>query len=370
MILRKAVIFSACLLINLTIVSQVKAEEVNVEISGNSSGSSNEVHIEASNNLSVNQNNSANINNNVVVNTNTGNNSATSNANSDSVVSTGSVDTTTIVNNQNINSNQVNSNNCNCSYGINSIISGNAAGSDNGSFINHVNSVNAAQANRAYISNNVNVNGNTGDNSASFNGGNSTIITGNIKAKTTVSNRNVNNSFNSIDSSTGTSSVVILSNGSNSENSSIITNNNEVDIEVLNIAEILNTIDHDLNTGGNSTLANLGDSVIITGDIQSDITVENENINSSIVNVDCECETPEQPEQPSSPTQPQNPSTGTSIVQGSSGSAGSSNTPGANLPRTGLTIPLTFVATIIFIFMFLTGLYLRFYSSKSPPAII
>jgi len=367
-ILRKAVIFSACLLLNLTIVSQVKAEEVNVEISGNSSGSSNEVHIEASNNLSVNQNNSANINNNVVVNTNTGNNSATSNANGDSVVSTGSVDAATIVNNQNINSNQVNSNNCNCSYGINSIISGNSAGSDNGSFINHVNSLNTAQANRAYISNNVNVNGNTGDNSASFNGGNSTIITGNIKAKTTVSNRNVNNSFNSIDSSAGTSSVVILSNGANSENNSIITNNNEVDIEVLNIAEILNTIDHDLNTGGNGTLANLGDSVIVTGDIVSDIAVENENINSSIAEVSCECNeesTPENPTQPSS--QNPNPSTGTSIVQGASGSAGSSNTPGSSLPRTGLTIPLTFVATTIFVFMFLAGLYLRFYSSKSPP---
>jgi hypothetical protein len=249
-------------------------------------------------------------------------------------------------------------------------VNGNGSGSTNQVQVTSQNTTQVSQNNDASVTNNTTSNANTGNNSASFNGGNSTIVTGSIKATTNVVNKNINNSFNSIDASVGTSAIVIVGNGTDSENNSVIHNDNEVDVEVLNIAEILNLIDHDLNTGGNSTLSNLGDSVIITGDIVSDITVENENINSSIVDVSCECEDPAEPESPSQPsTQNPNPSTGTSIVQGASGSAGSSNTPGSSLPRTGLTIPLTFVATMIFVFMFLTGLYLRFYSSKSPPAM-
>ena len=55
---------------------------------------------------------------------------------------------------------------------------------------------------------------------------------------------------------------------------------------------------------------------------------------------------------------------------GSSGSSSGSSTGGpATLPRTGSTIPLTLIATILLFFLFLSGLYLRYNSANAPPTI-
>lgn len=370
MILRRAVIFSACLLLNLSLVTAVKAEEIVIEVSGNGSESNNEVNVQSQAATTVAQNNNAEISNSVNSNADTGGNSANSNTNGDTQITTGGANTTTSINNQNINSNVANEGACNCSHTTNVEVSGNGAGSDNKTYVTHNGSTYVNQTNNARITNNIIVNANTGYNKASYNtGGSSTIITGAIYAKTNVSNKNINNSFNSIDSALGSSSVVIMSNGEGSDTNVVVNQANDIEINVVNIADIINNIEHILNTGGNETLNNLGDSVIITGGIESDVTVENENINSSYSEVDCECDDPSVPQTPSQPTNPTAPNGGTSIVQGTSGSTGSAGTSGSSLPKTGLTIPLTFVATLIFIFMFLSGLYLRFSSSKSPPTI-
>lgn len=367
--IRKAVVFSACLLLNLSLATSVRAEEIVVEITGNGSGSNNEVNIQSQSTTTVSQTNEANINNDVNTNANSGGNDASANTDGDTTIVTGDVNTQTTVNNQNINSNVASGNACNCSQSANVNVSGNGAGSNNSTYLNNNNSTSVIQLNNAKITNNITVNANTGYNKASFNGGSSVIITGNIKAKTTVSNKNINNSFNSIDSSMGSATINLNGNGAYSDNNISVSQGDEIEINVKNYASIFNNIDHILNTGGNETLKNLGDSVIVTGDIESDITVENENINSSVVEVECDCPAPENPQPPVSSANPSNPGSGTSIVQGASGSTGPGSSSGTSLPKTGLTIPLTFVATLIFLFMFLSGLYLRFHSSKAPPTV-
>ena len=196
------------------------------------------------------------------------------------------------------------------------------------------------------------------------------ITTGNINATTLLNNRYINNSdFSAVVIMNGISSVILSGNGADSTNYAYLNDLNNFNIAVINVAEIVNDVDHNLNTGNNTTIGNLGDAVIITGDIDSNITVNNEHINSSHVDITCECDEPSEPETPTTPTTPTTP--GTSIVQGSSGSSNGSSgsTPGTSLPRTGSTIPFSFMLTLILLFMFLSGLYLRFNSGKAPPVL-
>ena len=53
-----------------------------------------------------------------------------------------------------------------------------------------------------------------------------------------------------------------------------------------------------MNTGQNFANGNVGDVAISTGNILSEITVLNENINSNIADVDCVCDRPLDPEDP------------------------------------------------------------------------
>lgn len=370
-LLRKAAVFLACLILNFTLTKVVTAEEIVVTVTDNGSGSSNQVQVTNQNNTTVTQNNEANINNNVDTNANTGNNDASLNGNGETTVVTGDATSTTSVNNQNINTNSAVTN-CNCSTDTTTTISGNGSGSYNSAGINNTTNTIIGQSNYATINNNITVNANTGNNKASFNGGNSTIVTGNIWANTTVNNKNINNSFYDGDQIMFSAQVKIDGNGANSYNSLNLSNNSNVVITDTNIANIINNIEQNLNTGGNETLKNLGDSAIITGDIISNITVNNENINSSFVHVDCDCEkAPEGPKAPPPATTPTNPTInpGVSYVQPSSGNSGSSGpAAGAILPATGATIPFTLVASLVLFFMLLSGLYLRFHASHAPPA--
>lgn len=371
--IKKVAFFTLCLLLNLTFASIAKAEEIVVEISGNGSNSSNEVQIQSQNTNTVSQENNANLTNNAVTNANTGNNNTNSNTNGDSTILTGDVNATTNVNNQNVNTNIASGENCLCDSSTTVLIIGNGTGSSNTTYIANGHSTIVSQNNTTNIYNNVIVNLNTGYNTASYNSGSAAIITGNIKATTSVNNKNINNSNylgESIFSSN--SSVAIKGNGKDSYNQVVINENNKTNIEVYNLAEILNNVEHNLNTGGNSTIANLGDSVIVTGNIESDIVVNNENINSSYVEIDCECN-PDGDTPPTPPTAPTLPGNGSSIVQGASGSSTSSGSSGpaagSTLPATGSS-PFTFYLTLILLCMFLTGLYLRFHSSNAPPATV
>lgn len=375
---KKAVIVITCLLLNLTITSAAKAEEIVITVDGNGSGSSNEAQVQSQATTEVSQNNSANVTNNVDSNTNTGNNDATQNTGGDTTISTGDAENTTNVNNENINTNVANVTDC-CNGGTTVNVSGNGAGSTNVGVADSSTTHLVSQNNYASISNNITVNANTGYNNASFNGGSSAIITGNIKALTYVNNENINNSFyDGQISMMGDSSVIIKDNGTDSFNMVTLNDDTSILISNNNLANILNNVEHNLNTGGNTTLANIGDAAIITGNIISDITINNENINSNFVEVSCNnCNKPngdgdgDGNGNGGGPTPPTTP--GTSTVQGAGGSSssgnGSSGPAGNILPATGNSIPYTLFATLILFFMFLSGLYLRFNSAHAPPLV-
>lgn len=369
--IKKAAIFLACLLLNLTITSVAKAEEIVIEVTGNGGESSNQVQVQTQNNSTVNQNNEAQVTNNVENTANTGDNTASYNTSGETSITTGDASSTTTVNNQNINTNAAESPCNNCESNFSTTITGNGAGSYNTATQNNSQSTTANQSNYATITNNITVNANTGYNKASFNGGNSSILTGNISASTVINNRNINNSIYIGIEGSSNSQIKISGNGEGSFNNASFNNNTSYITTTINIADILNNVEHNLNTGGNETLKNLGDSAIITGDIVSTININNENINSSFVKIICECDDEVTPPivPPVTPTDPIS-KLGDSYVQPSTGSSGSTGpAAGSVLPQTGITIPFTLIATLFFIFTFLLGLYLRFYSSKAPPAV-
>jgi hypothetical protein len=166
--------------------------------------------------------------------------------------------------------------------------------------------------------------------------------------------------------------IKIAGNGEDSFNNAALNNNSDIVISDTNIADILNNVETNLNTGGNEALKNVGDTAIITGNITNDVTINNENINSNFVKVSCNCE--KQPEQkPSTPPVTTPASGSTSVVQGASGSSSSSSSSsngpaaGAMLPATGSTLPFTLIATLLLFFTFLSGLYLRFHPANAPP---
>ena len=337
-------------------------------MNGNGAGSSNQVQVSSQNNTQVSQNNDANVTNNVNSNSNTGNNSAPSNTNGSATIATGNASSSTTVNNQNINTNSANSN-CGCQNNSSTNISGNGADSTNTVFNSNSTSMIVGQSNTAYISNNITTNADTGYNSASYNGGQTSIFTGNIYASTTINNKNINNSAYFGSNGFDSSLLTISNNGAGSFNDAMLGNTVSVVVTNTNLASITNNVEHDLNTGGNTTLGNLGDSAIVTGDIVSKVTINNENINSSFVAASCDCNNPGNPDHPTPPSAPSTP--GTSIVQGSGGNSGSGSsngTPGNVLPVTGSSIPLTLIATLAFLFMFLSGLYLRFHGANAPPS--
>jgi hypothetical protein len=369
-VIRKAILFSACLLLNLTLAGVAKAEEIVVTVEGNGTESTNQTQVQTQSNTSVSQNNDATVNNNVNSDANTGNNDANSNS-GDATIATGDTQSTTNVNNQNINTNSSDVAGC-CSASSTITISGNGTGSTNYVLSSNSTTNIVNQNNTAHISNNIYIKGNTGYNTASFNGGSILISTGDIDANTTVNNKNINNTFYVGAVGMGDSILFIKGNGAYSLNNAVLLDNVSVIITNDNEANITNNVENDLNTGGNSAWMNNGDVAIVTGGIESNVTINNENINSSFVQVTCNCEKEKNPPVQNPPSS--NPPGGSSTVQGASGNSGSSgssngSTSGNNLPATGAQIPYTLIATLILFFMFLSGLYLRFHGANAPPPL-
>jgi len=360
--IKKAILFVICLLLNITIISKVQAEEITITVSGNGSDSSSQAQVQTQNTTSVSQSNNANVDNSTSSNLNTGANEANYNS-GDSSILTGDAQNTTSVTNQNINTNSANASAC-CNLSSNTVISGNGTGSTN--YVSSTNTTTAliSQNNTANITNNIYINANTGYNNALYNGGSATIITGDITSNTTINNMNINNSFYKGAIGMGDSSILITENGAYSFNNAVVYDNFSVVVTNDNTANILNNVEQDLNTGGNNAWMNNGDVAILTGGIKSNVTINNENINSNFVEVECRCEKPQ------TPSQPNNPPAGSSILQGasgSSGSSGSSSSPGNTLPVTGSSIPFTLIATLLLFFMLLAGLYLRIQGAHAPP---
>jgi hypothetical protein len=344
-------------------------------ISGNGSGSDSQINVTVNTTTEVKQDNNANVENNVNIEADTGNNDANQNTGGDTSIVTGDVQVESNINNEGINQSYVEAGCC-TGESTEIKISGNGAGSTNtvaGSFNS---STNVSVNNSANITNNVNGIANTGKNSASYNNGNVSIKTGSITVIDNINNESVNNYSINVKNNSGRSITVhVKDNGTASDNIVIINNQNNVDINVENSARIANDSNWDLNTGKNKAKGNNGDVSIITGDILFASTINNKDINTGWVDVDC-CapEVPDKPDKPDITPPPTPPSNGNGNGGNGNGNGGNGNGDGngdngdgadvAILPVTGP--PNLLILAIANVLMFFLGWYLRLRSGRAP----
>lgn len=343
-----------------------RAEEITV--SGNGDGSSNNVNISNTNTSSTEQNNNANVQNNVEVNANTGGNTANENTGGSTAITTGDVNAETTIINAGINQSYGEVGAC-CQGDTNIKISGNGSGSTNGVNYSNNNNTSVTVNNNANIYNSIKGYANTGYNTANKNNGSVSIDTGDITVSDTIKNQSINIAATQANAGTGGSVyITVAGNGAGSENVVAVEQESVVEVEVNNSANIVNESNWELNTGGNTASKNNGEVAIKTGDIVYTTTIENTDINTSIVDVDCCGKDNPTPPDSNPPTNP--PSNGgpcTSNCGGGTGngpSAGSSNG-GPVLPVTGVDFTLLFFALVSGI-MFILGWYLRLRAGRSP----
>jgi len=278
-----AILFLAFLLIGAPI---VRAETINVEVSGNGAGSENQANIEVKTETVVQSTNTADIANNVEIDSNTGGNTANGNTGGEVQIQTGD-STTNLDLGNNINNQNLDISSCpGCQSGLNIEISGNGEGSENSVDTQIGNWTNITVENQATVQNSVNVDANTGRNEASGNGGDVRISTGDISVDGGIRNRvNVSSIRVNPQESNGDILIKNTQNGANSVNNINVEIENEVNIEKLNFAVVENDIDIQTNTGGNVADGNLGDIEIETGDISIIFEIINDPINADIVYV-------------------------------------------------------------------------------------
>lgn len=166
-------------------------------------------------------------------------------------------------------------------------INGNGAFSDSAVKLSNESKTSVDQSNSANVTNRVDSNASTGDNSSSFNtGGDSRIMTGDAVNKVNVST-DVNANKAIIDQGSGNNdfNAKISGNGAFSDNTIKAANENKVKLNQDNNANISNDINARANTGKNDSNFNTGgDSITVTGDAKTWVSVNNE-ANKNIANV-------------------------------------------------------------------------------------
>lgn len=165
-------------------------------------------------------------------------------------------------------------------------ITENGSASSNTTNVSQSSNTSVSSNNNAVISNSVETQASTGDNTASGNtgSGNTTVTSGDTSTSVEVENQ-----ANTSVVDTGTccpqnTSVTQSGNGADSTNTTSVNTNNQTAISVTNNATITNTISIQTNTGNNKTDNNTnGDTKIKTGDIHIEGRIENKHINSNHV---------------------------------------------------------------------------------------
>ena len=329
-------------------------------VTDNGSGSSNEVTTSVEQTTTVEQTNQANVANDVALDSNTGGNEASSNTGGDVAITTGDVSqnvgVTTAVNSSVVDAG------C-CPESSEAIISGNGADSNNLIDINQTNTNNLTTNQTAYVTNNIQGNANTGENNANNNtNGNVSIDTGNIYVTGGIENGPIN--FSSINGVTGTGGFLasISGNGAGSQNTIRANFDSQTNASTDFFARIRNFVNWDLNTGRNNANGNTGGDVsITTGDIFFDFFIKNGPINFGSIDIDCcpsdpgddEDNPPDgdgPPDGGGGPGDGEEPSDPGSSSSSSSSSSGSSSVGGEVLGlgnTSGLANPLIFWAGVI-----------------------
>jgi hypothetical protein len=293
---------------------------IEIVITDNGSGSSNEVSTQVETTTTVEQTNESNISNEVVTEANTGGNEASGNTGGDVNLTTGDVNQNLSVENS-VNRSVVETE-C-CGQDATVTISGNGAGSENSGLLALNSNTGIYIEQRTDIKNKIEGVANTGENSANSNtNGNISIGTGNIYAKGGIENGPINIHSVRVPSGGGDYSLKIVENASSSINEIAAWFDNDNYVFVNNEADIDNFVNWDLNTGRNYANGNTGGDVNIeTGDIFFDFFIKNGPINIGAVEIPC-CDIFD-PDNP--PDDNDNPPPG-----GGPSDPGSSNNPGSS----------------------------------------
>ena len=350
--------------------SPVRAD-IQIEISGNGSGTSNSVTVQNDQTTTVTQTNDASVNNQVDQSATTGNNTANANTGDTTQITTGDSTTNTSVSNS-VNNSQIVVDPC-CDDKNTIEVKANGESSQNTVNAQVASTTTISVNQTAVINNTLSQIANTGDNNATNNNGNVHIGTGDIFALS-----NLTNSANLTDIKTsignGDLFLLLSKNGADSVNTINVYSVNTVDIFKNDFAVINNTLYADLNTGRNTADGNLGSATIVTGDIYSMISVVNDPINTEKIEVTCCVGGGVVPPGGGGETPPAPPPT--SGGGGGNGGAAVSEAAAVGgqvlgaissiLPITGASALHFWILAVVYLLLFLAGLYLRLRAGRSP----
>lgn len=361
---KKVILATSLLGVGLVFAPQAFAEEIVLEISGNGSGSDNQVQVTSTTETQVTQTNEMNVTNNVNTGVNTGENQANSNTGGEVGIVSGDAEVNVTVINSG-NASQVTQDCCN-GGGTGLIkISGNGAYSENNVKAGSSQGLHIDIHNSANLTNNVNGKAVTGKNDANYNLGDVLVKTGSIVARETITN----GVFNVANVSAGIKgldfSIKVADNGAYSENNVVVNEETETEVNIDNSFSVVNDTSWELVTGENSASGNLGDVLIVTGDITYESVITN---SGNVSHVEISCCPPPAPVNPVNPPTP--PTTvnegGGGGVGSSSGSTGGSSGPGLGgiLPATGANFFFLFLLLNMMFFMF--GVFMKLRGGRSP----
>ena len=171
-------------------------------------------------------------------------------------------------------------------YAMEIVINGNSAGSGSEVSVQSDTSTQVNQTNNAEITNQVDVDSNTGDNTASSNSGDTAISTGDATSTVAIENTVNSSSAENVGCCEPGQDVKITGNGADSQNTVNVNQNAQTNVSVDNFANITNSINGNLNTGNNTANSNGGDVNVSTGDITVNGKIINGPINVSSVKVE------------------------------------------------------------------------------------
>ena len=165
------------------------------------------------------------------------------------------------------------------------VVSENGTGSANEVVSQNTTETIVTQENTADVANNVDVNANTGGNTASGNtGGDTTIDTGDTQTDVTLDNQVNTSNVESTECCVGETNVLITGNGEGSKNSIDLTGSSQTDVYIDQFATITNNITGYINTGKNIANNNTGGSTSIeTGDINVKTEITDARVNLGMV---------------------------------------------------------------------------------------
>lgn len=285
--------------------TQVFADTLSLEVSGNGADSANEIVQTEDQDTQVDQSNDSQVTTDISVAANTGGNQVNGNTADEINVQTGNIIQEVQVTNESINHNTVDMNCQTCETAVNNpgnevTINKNGSGSDNTISTTANQSNQVWQSNSASVNTTVSVSANTGNNYIEDNTASQIELrTGNIRVETQILNKNINNSKAKISDNSGISgmSVKVKHNGADSINQVYIDTQAKTIYVGDNRAVVANNIFQHLDTGNNSIKNNSAARItLVSGDILAHNLVKNIDINTnSYTQYSCEYQDPDDP---------------------------------------------------------------------------